>query len=46
MSEEKEMVSKEEARRQVLSIINRMALLHFCFSKTLVTELEKRKGKS
>lgn len=45
MSEEKEMVSKEEARRQVLSIINRMALLHYCFSKTLVEELGGKKGR-
>jgi len=43
--EQKEMVSKEEARQQVLSIINRMALLHYCFSKTLVEVLGEKKGK-
>jgi len=45
MDEQKEMVSKEEARQQVLSIINRMALLHYCFSKTLVEVLGEKKGK-
>ncbi len=43
--EQKETVSKEEARRQVLSIINRMALLHYCFSKTLAEVLGEKKGK-
>jgi hypothetical protein len=46
MPEKKEMVSKREARQQVLSIINRMALLHYCFSKTLVEELGEKKGKA
>ncbi len=45
MVEQKDMVSNEEARRQVLSIINRLALLHYCFSKTLIEELGKKKGK-
>jgi hypothetical protein len=39
MPGKKKMVSKKEARQQVLSIINRMALLHYCFSKTLIAEL-------
>ena len=45
MPGKKEMVSKREARQQVLSIINRMALLHYCFSKTLIEELGEKKGK-
>ena len=31
MSEKKEMISKDEATRQVLSIVNRMALLHYSY---------------
>ena len=33
---EKEMVSKEVASRQVLSMVNRLALLHHAFTKTLI----------
>jgi len=45
MPEKKEMISKEEARQQVLSIINRLALLHYCFTKTLMKELGEEEGK-
>ncbi len=41
---EKEMVSKEEASRQVLSMVNRLALLHYTFTKTLMAELGEKKG--
>lgn len=44
MADEKEMISKEEATKQVLSIIKRMALLHYSFSKILVQELGEEKG--
>jgi nitrate reductase cytochrome c-type subunit len=43
--EEKEMVSKEVASRQVLSMVNRLALLHHAFTKTLIAELGEKKGK-
>jgi nitrate reductase cytochrome c-type subunit len=42
---EKEMVSKEVASRQVLSMVNRLALLHHAFTKTLIAELGEKKGK-
>jgi hypothetical protein len=41
----KEMISKEEASEQVLSIINRLALMFYCFSNTLIKELGEEKGK-
>ena len=41
---EKEMVSKEVASRQVLSMVNRLALLHHAFTKTLIAELGEKKG--
>ena len=42
---EKEMISREEASEQVLSIINRLALVYYCFSNTLIKELGEEKGK-
>jgi len=45
MSEKNEMITEEEATRQVLSIVNRMALLHYSFAKTLVETLGEKKGK-
>jgi len=42
---EKEMVSKEDASRQVLSMVNRLALLHHAFTHTLIAELGEKKGK-
>ncbi len=44
-NKEKERVSKEDASRQVLSMVNRLALLHYVFSKTLISELGEKKGK-
>jgi hypothetical protein len=38
-------LSQEEATRQVLSIVNRMALLHYSYAKTLTRELGAKKGK-
>ena len=45
MARKKEMLTQEEATRQVLSIVNRMALLHYSYAKTLIRELGARKGK-
>jgi len=45
MARKKEMLTKEEATRQVLSIVNRMALLHYSYGKTLIRELGAKKGK-
>jgi hypothetical protein len=45
MPAKKEKITQEEATRQVLSIVNRMALLHYSFAKTLVRELGGKKGK-
>ncbi len=45
MAEEKEMIGKEEATRQVLSMVRRLALLHHSFAKTLVRELGEERGK-
>ena len=44
MSEKNEMITEEEATRQVLSIVNKMALLHYSFAKTLVETLGEKKG--
>jgi hypothetical protein len=44
MVNRREKVGKEEARRQVLSIVKRMALLHYSFAKVLVKELGEKKG--
>lgn len=45
MTAKKKMLSQDEATRQVLSIVNRMALLHYSYAKTLVRELGTKKGK-
>ena len=45
MPAQKKMLSQEEATRQVLSIVNRMALLHYSYAETLVRELGVKKGK-
>ncbi len=45
MPEKKEMLTKEEATQQVLSIVKRMALLHYSFARTLVEELGEKRGK-
>ena len=45
MARKKEMLTQEEATRQVLSIVNRMALLHYSYAKTLIRELGAKKGK-
>jgi len=45
MARKKEMLTQEEATRQVLSIVNRMALLHYSYAKTLIRELGARKGR-
>lgn len=45
MPAKKKMLSQEEATRQVLSIVNRMALLHYSYAKTLIRELGAKKGK-
>ncbi len=46
MSQKKEMIEKEEAFRQVKSMINRAALIHYAFARTLVDELGEKKGKA
>jgi len=45
MANEKDMISKEEARSQLKSMITRTALLHYAFAKTLIDEVGKAKGK-
>lgn len=42
---EKDMISREQAFKEVLSMIRRTALLHYCFSKTLIEELGEERGK-
>ena len=46
MTEKKEMISKEEARGQIHSMITRAALIHYAFTKTLIDELGEKKGKA
>jgi predicted hydrocarbon binding protein len=46
MAEKKETITKEEAFRQVKSMITRAALIHYAFAKTLVDELGEKKGKA
>ena len=41
---EKEKISKDQAFKEVLSIIRRTALLHYCYAKTLIEELGEEKG--
>ncbi len=45
MAAKGKMFTQEEATRQVLSIVNRMALLHYSYAKTLIRELGAKKGK-
>src|SRR4030042_6991817 len=45
MAAKRKMFTQEEAARQVLSIVNRMALLHYAYAKTLLKELGEKKGK-
>ena len=45
MAGKRKMLTQEEATRQVLSIVNRMALLHYSYAKTLLKELGEKKGK-
>jgi len=45
MAEEKEMVSREEAQRQVKSMITRAALIHYAFAKTIIDEVGEKRGK-
>ena len=42
MAAKKAMLTQEEATRQVLSIVNRMALLHYSYAKTLLKELGEK----
>jgi hypothetical protein len=42
--EKKEMISKDEAFRQLKSMITRTALIHYAFTKTIIDELGKEKG--
>jgi hypothetical protein len=46
MPPKKEMITREEAFRQVKSMITRAALIHYAFTKTLVDELGEKKGKA
>jgi len=46
MPEKKKKITKEDATRQVLAIVKRMALLHYSFGKMLVEELGEKKGKA
>jgi predicted hydrocarbon binding protein len=46
MQAKKETISREEASRQVKSMITRAALIHYAFTKTLIDELGKKKGKA
>lgn len=41
----KEKVSKEQALKDVLSIIKRMAMLHYSYARTLIEELGEERGK-
>jgi hypothetical protein len=45
MNMEKNKISKDQAFKEVLSMIRRTALLHYCFSKTLIEELGEERGK-
>ena len=45
MTVKKEVVSKEEAFEQIKSMITRTALIHYAFTKTIMEELGKEKGK-
>jgi hypothetical protein len=43
--EKKEMISKDEAFSQLKSMITRTALIHYAFTKTIIDEMGKEKGK-
>ena len=43
--EKKEMISKDEALSQLKSMITRTALIHYAFTKTIIDEMGKEKGK-
>ena len=43
--EKKEMISKDEAFSQLKLMITRTALIHYAFTKTIIDELGKEKGK-
>jgi hypothetical protein len=45
MAQDQEMISKEEASRQVESMITRLAWLHYAFARTLMKELGDKQGK-
>ncbi len=45
MADKRETIPREEALRQVKSMITRAALIHYAFTKTLVEELGEKKGK-
>lgn len=40
------LIAREEARKQVWSIIDRLALLHYAFAKVLIAELGEEKGRT
>jgi hypothetical protein len=41
----KETISKEQAAKEVLSMVRRTALLHYCYGKTLIEEMGEKRGK-
>jgi len=43
--EKKEMIPKDEAFSQLKSMITRTALIHYAFTKTIIDEMGKEKGK-
>jgi predicted hydrocarbon binding protein len=42
---EKDKIAKEQALKEVLLMIRRTALLHYCYAKTLIEELGEERGK-
>lgn len=42
---EKDKISRKQASKEVLSIIRRAALIHYCYGKTLIEELGEEQGK-
>jgi hypothetical protein len=42
---EKPTIDREKAFREVLAIIRRTALIHYCYAKTLVEELGEERGR-
>jgi hypothetical protein len=45
MKMKNEVISKEQATREVLSMIRRAALIHYCYAKTLIEEMGEERGK-